>query len=280
MNKKPLVSIVIPTKNSGLFLENCLKSIKKQVYKNIEIIVVDDHSMDNTIEIAKKYRAQVFQFDPKLPKSKFDAPHRRNYGVKKSKGEYVYYADADYELDPNVVKESVSKCLQGSDAVVIPLDTFGTGIWTQAKTLERRCYLEDDTVEAPRFIKKSVWEKVGGLDENIAGGGDDWDLYRKLVDQNYKVGRIKTIVKHNEGNLTLMKLFKKAFMYGQDVMKYFQKRPKNALISYFPIRKGYIKNWRLLFKNPKVTLTLIIVRFVEYFGGLLGILYSLLNHNG
>lgn len=280
MNKKPLVSIVIPTKNSGLFLENCLKSIKKQVYKNIEIIVVDGHSMDNTIEIAKKYRAQVFQFDPKLPKSKFDAPHRRNYGVKKSKGEYVYYADADYELDPNVVKESVSKCLQGFDAVVIPLDTFGTGIWTQAKTLERRCYFEDDTVEAPRFMKKNVWEKVGGLDENIAGGGDDWDLYRKLVDQNYKVGRIKTIVKHNEGNLTLMKLFKKAFMYGQDVTKYFQKRPKNALISYFPIRKGYIKNWRLLFRNPKVTLTLIIIRFVEYFGGLLGILYSLLNHNG
>lgn len=275
MNKKPLVSIVIPTKNSDLFLDICLKSLNQQTYKNIEVIIIDGQSIDDTLSIAQKYKSKIFQFDPKLPKGKFDAPHRRNYGVKKSKGEYIYCVDADYELSPTVIKECIDTSLRGFDAVITPLDTFGTGILTQAKQLERRCYFGDDTVEAPRFIKKSIWKKVGGLDENIAGGGDDWDLYRKLVDQNYKVGRIKTMVKHNEGNLTLMRLFKKAFMYGQDVLKYFQKRPKNAFISYFPIRKGHIKNWRLLFKNPKITLTLIIVRFVEYFGGLLGIIYSL-----
>lgn len=277
MNKNPLVSIVIPTKNSGLFLENCLMSIKEQSYKNIEVIIVDGHSTDNTIATAKKYKAKVLQFDPKLPQGKFDAPHRRNFGVKIAKGEYVYYIDADYELKPNVVKECVIICLRGADAAIVPLNTIGVGLWAQAKSLERRCYFGDETVEAPRFFKKSVWKKVGGLDESLGGGGDDWDLYQKLLDNHFKIGRTKTVVNHNEGKLKLSRQFKKAFMYGKDVIRYFRKRPKKAFRSYFPIRPGYIKNWKLLFKNPGISLALIIIRIVEYSGGLSGIIYSFIS---
>ena len=87
------------------------------------------------------------------------------------------------------------------DAVIIPEDSFGEGIWARAKNLERRCYWGDDTVEAPRFVKKKVWSDLGGLDEILGGGGDDWDLYQKLLDQGYKVGRIESITFHNEGKL-------------------------------------------------------------------------------
>lgn len=280
MNKHPLVSIVIPTKNSGLFLENCLKSINNQTYKHIEVIIVDGNSIDNTLSVAKKYKAKVLQFDPKLPKGKFDAPHRRNYGVKRSLGEYVYYADADYELSTNMIEECVAKCLDGFDSVINPLDTYGIGVWAQAKNLERRCYFGDDTVEAPRFFKKFVWNKVGGLDENLGGGGDDWDLYLKLLEQGYKVGRIDAIVKHNEGELKLGKLFKKGIMYGKDVMKYIKKRPGSATRSYFPIRPGYIKHWRLFLGRPKDTIAFIIMRFVEYIGGVIGVIYALIQRHG
>lgn len=51
----PLISIIIPTKNSALTLEDCLVSLKHQSYENIEIIVIDNHSIDATPEIAKKY---------------------------------------------------------------------------------------------------------------------------------------------------------------------------------------------------------------------------------
>ena len=75
---------------------------------------------------------------------------------------------------------------------------------------------------------------------------DDWDIYLKLLEKGYTIGRIRAVVRNNEGDLKLAKLYKKAFMYGKDVMRYYKKRPSSAMKSYFPIRSGYIKHWKLL----------------------------------
>ena len=80
--KKPLLSVIVPTKNSERFLERCLKSIKSQTYKNLEIIVVDNNSNDKTKEIAEKYTKLVFNKGP-------ERSAQRNFGVLKSKGEFV-----------------------------------------------------------------------------------------------------------------------------------------------------------------------------------------------
>jgi len=274
--KYPLVSIIIPTKNSGLFLEQTLKSIKKQSYNDIETIIVDGKSTDNTLSLAKKYHVNVYSYIPQVPKGTFDAPHKRNYGVKKAKGKYVYYVDADMELTKDVVQEAVAKGEAGYDAITVSEDSFGEGIWAQAKNLERRCYWGDATIEAPRFFRKSVWEKVGGLDESLGGGGDDWDLFQKVVKAGYKAGRIKALVLHNEGKLNLYKLARKRFMYGRDTARYLLKRPLEGSKSYFPIRKGFIKNWKMFVKRPKDTIAFITMRTIEYCAGFSGIIYSLI----
>lgn len=276
MDKKPLVSIIIPTKNSGEFLENCLKSIKNQSYKRLETIVVDGKSTDKTIKIAKKYGVKLFIFVPKVRQGTFDAPHKRNFGAEKAKGDFVYYLDADMELTSGVIKEAVNLCELGNDAVIIKEDSFGIGIWARAKQLERRCYWGDDTVEAPRFFKKKVWIELGGLDEELGGGGDDWDLYQKLLEKGYKVGRTKNLVRHNEGKLRLNKLIKKRFMYGRDSFRYIVKRPSAGTKSYFPIRKSYLKNYKLFLKSPIEAIAFVIMRISEYVAGFSGIVYSLI----
>lgn len=275
MIKNNTVSIIVPTRNSERFLENCLRSIKRQSYKNIELLIVDGKSTDRTLEIAERYMAKVLIYIPKVPKGTFDAPHKRNYGVKKAKGTYVYYVDADMELKPTVVKEAVELAEKGADAIVIPEDSFGKGLWAQAKNLERRCYWGDDTIEAPRFFKKTVWLDVGGLDETLGGGGDDWDLYQKVKDNEYTIARTKSLVMHNEGNLSLQALCKKRFMYGRDTFKYIQKRPKAGSASYFPIRKAFLKNWKLFVRRPKDTGAFVVMRSAEYVSGFSGIIYSL-----
>ena len=277
MANKPLVSIVIPTKNSARFLDACLASIAKQSYAPVETIVVDGQSTDGTIELADKWGVKVVQYDPKVKAGFFDAPFRRNYGVEKAKGKFVYYVDADMELSESVVQEAVERCMsENYDAVIIPEDSFGDGVWAQAKNLERRCYWGDDTVEAPRFVRRDVWLKLGGLDSSLGGGGDDWDFYEKLRENGYRVARVKSLVMHNEGNLSLKRLMRKRFMYGRDSIRYISKRPTTGVKSYFPIRMAYIRNWRLFVDRPGDSCAFVVMRVAEYGAGASGIIYSFL----
>ncbi len=277
MRKIPLVSIIIPTKNSDIFLEDTLKSIKYQSYEHIETIVVDGKSKDRTIELAKKYNCKIYFLVPNVPSGTFDAPYKRNYGVKKSLGKYVYYVDADMKLPKGLIWEAVREGERGIDALIIPEDSFGEGIWSNAKNLERRCYWGDDFIESPRFFKKSVWEAVGGLDEKLAGGRDDGDLYEKLKENKYKVGRTKNIVLHNEGKLTVARLFRKKYMYGKDILKYVSKRPVVGVVSYSPLRLSYLKNWKLFLSRPKDFFYFILMKIIEVSGGIMGMLDYLIN---
>lgn len=276
---KGLVSIIIPTKNSSIYLNKCLKHIENQNYRDFEVIIVDGKSndMDKIIQIAKKYNCKLYIFDPKVKKGLFDATKKRNYAATKARGEFIYHMDADMELTKNVIEEAVGLCRKGFDAVIIPEDSFGEGPWAKAKNLERRFFWGDDSVESPRFFKKTVWDTLKGYDENIAGGGDDRDLYQKALEKGYKVGRINALVMANEGKLTLTHLLKKQFMYRRELLKYICKRPK-SIRGYFPIRRSHIKNWRVFVSRPKDTFLFILMKSAESVAGVLGILYSILKH--
>jgi len=83
------VSFIIPTLNAGSVLENCLKSIKKQNFKNYEIIIADGDSTDKTLQIAKKYHAKIFKNPLKT------AEAGKAVGVKKSTSKYIALIDSD-----------------------------------------------------------------------------------------------------------------------------------------------------------------------------------------
>lgn len=276
--KKGLVSIIIPTKNSSGLLTTCLAKIREQKYKKIEIIIVDGKSDDFKIleQLAKKYKCNLHTFVPKVKKGLFDATMKRNFAVKKlAEGEFVYHYDADMEISRNVISEAVDLCDRGFDAVIVTEDSFGKGPWAQAKNLERRFFWGDDSIESPRFFKKRVWNALGGYDENIAGGGDDRDIYQKMLKMGYKVGRTKSLVMHNEGKLTLSYLFKKQFMYKREVIKYIRKRPEMTIKSFSPIRASHFKKWRMFVERPKDSFFLVIMKSVEIAAGIYGITYSL-----
>ena len=76
------VSVIIPTMNSGRTLYKCLESIRSQSYEDIEIIVIDGHSSDNTTEIASKFNARVHLATGERTRAK-------NLGISKSTGEFL-----------------------------------------------------------------------------------------------------------------------------------------------------------------------------------------------
>ena len=276
--KQPLVSIVIPGRNSGRFLESCFRSISNQTYQNIEVIVVDSFSKDNTVDICKKYKINLLNFDNSNLQGRFDATYKRNMGARFAKGKYIYYIDADFELSKKLITEAVNSCEnEGYDAVIVRELPFGKGYWTACKALEQDFYAGDDNVEAPRFYKKTIWESLNGLDSSLGAGCDDWDMYLRFREHGFKVKRIKSTLDHNEGEITIRDLFRKGMLYGRDVNKFIKKRPTKSVIYFFPLRYSYIKNWKLAVSKPHLVPGIILSRLIEYAGGMFGIFSTLVN---
>lgn len=102
--KKIKISIIITVKNAEQYLEVCLDSIKKQTLKEIEIVCIDGESKDNTLDILKKYQKK----DSRLVIYTQERPGigvAKNYGIEKSKGEFITFLDADdYYIDSNALK--------------------------------------------------------------------------------------------------------------------------------------------------------------------------------
>ena len=146
-----LVSVIIPTKNSANTLRDCLQSIKKQTYQNIEIIVVDNFSSDVTQSIAREYTSKVFEIGP-------ERSAQVNYGVNKANGTYVYKVDSDFVLEPTVIEECIAKANEGYDAVVVHNSPDIRVSWiARIRKFEVDMYKYDITHSSARFVtKKSI----------------------------------------------------------------------------------------------------------------------------
>lgn len=272
MTKNPLVSVLVHTKNSDRTILEHLESIENQSYKNVEIIVVDNNSEDDTIKIAKNFTKNIFNFGP-------ERSAQRNLAAKKSNGDYYLVPDSDMILEKDVVKECVEKVEDNSEikAVIICEKTQGVGFWAKCKALERECYVGDNVIEAARFFEKSVFWEMGGYDENITGP-EDWDLPQKIK-RKYKIGRIRSQIIHDEGKVTLLGLMKKKYYYAKKVSVYLKKHPLETTGSQiiYLLRPAFYRNWKKLLKNPIITCGMIFMLFLEQLAGLFGFLQSSLS---
>lgn len=262
MKDEPSVSVVVPTFDSERFLERCLGSVRGQSYPNIEVIVVDNYSMDRTREIAESCGARVVL-------CRAGRSRARNVGAGLAEGEFVLFVDSDMELTPNVIGECVSKVESGFDAVIIPEFSVGDGFWAKCKALEKLCYIGDDLIEAARFFKTEVFEAVGGYDPQLEFG-EDWDLNQRISKARYRVGRIDVPIRHHDEGLSLRETMLTKRYYGKTLKRYRLKHPREAKQQLKPIRLAFIRNWRKLTKDPLYALGMLFMKTCEFMSGLLG----------
>lgn len=272
MDKKPLVSVVIPTLNSARYLNEALRSIKGQTYSNIEIIVVDNYSTDNTRDIAVSFGATVYLIGP-------ERASQDNYGIHKAQGEFVYLTGSDMIIDPDYIEQAVDKCLEeGYDAIYASvLSKEGGGFWERVKALERLSFIGSNLIEASRFFKKSLFMQLGGFDENLVGVEEDFQ--HRLDTSDYKTGRINAREVHLHEATTLNEVFKKSYYYGKFMPSYLKKHPVRGSRQLFPVRPSYICNIKIFAREPVYLLGFVIYKLVQYSGGSLGLITSLIKGN-
>lgn len=99
MNKK--ISIIVPVYNGEKYIERCVDSLIRQTYKNIEIIIVNDGSTDDTLKILNKYAKEDNRIVV-ITKENSGVTETRNIGIQKSSGDYLCFCDADDWYEPDM----------------------------------------------------------------------------------------------------------------------------------------------------------------------------------
>lgn len=268
---KPLISIIIPTKNEANNIDRCLKSIMIQNYKKYEVIVVDNNSIDGTNMLARNYTKNVFNYGP-------ERSAQRNYGARKAKGKVIVFLDADMEIaSKHFLSEiSTSKFLNSikDNSYIIPEISKYKTLWERFRAYYRNFVDDDLNVIAPRIFLKKNFIEIGGYDEDL-NACEDWDL-RDRIAMVTRINSIRSKLYHYENITNIFIHLKKKFNYATYLNHYLKKRksvPLNPETVFF-LRPSYWNMVKTFFKNPKDVIGSTLLLFFELLAGVLGYYYG------
>ena len=106
-----LISVVVPAYNIENYIERCIKSILNQTYSNIEVIIVDDGSTDNTGSIIDKYALKDHRVIP-LHKENGGVSSARMEGIDRAKGEWIGFVDGDDVIEENMYEVLLNNAIE------------------------------------------------------------------------------------------------------------------------------------------------------------------------
>lgn len=196
MNLQPIVSVIVPCYNQGIFLEETLLSVLAQNFKNWECILVNDGSTDNTEEICQQYCLQDNRFKY-FYKENGGLSSSRNFGILKSFGKFILPLDSDDKIASNYFSLAVA-ILENEPNVKI--------VYGRAKYFGKRkgeWLLEDFSFEkllatnliyCSGFYRRRDYNQTNGYNENMKFGFEDWDFWISILENGGDVYKIDEIM--------------------------------------------------------------------------------------
>jgi len=176
MIKFPKLSVIVPVYNTSKYLEKCLDSLIIQDYPNLEIIVVEDCSTDNSREILEKYKSQE-NIKIVYNKKNSGLSYSRNNGLKHATGKYIGYIDSDDYVDSNYYSTMMNKAIdEQADLVICDIKTIYEK--ENNKEIINRCY----------NLKK---DKLGFINTGLAASACNKVFKRELIEKyEFSVGKV------------------------------------------------------------------------------------------
>lgn len=185
----PLVSVVIPTYNRASVLPRAVDSALDQTYDNVEIIIVDDGSTDNTSDVIAAYDQE--RLTAISLESNRGAPHARNVGIERADGEYISFLDSDDEYEPTRIATLVSVLRSAPDNCAGVFHSYvvrtENGVRRTSRAPNHLIGAEEIRDEniigglSCTMFKRDVLVDVGLFDESLPSA-QDYDLYLRVLD--------------------------------------------------------------------------------------------------
>ncbi|MDY3350459.1 glycosyltransferase [Riemerella anatipestifer] len=174
------VSIIVSCYNQAQYLDECLQSVWDQTYTDWECIIVDDGSPDHTEEVTRRWieKDQRFVY---LKKENGGLSSARNFGIKHAQGFWILPLDADDKIG-NRYLELASEKFEQYDLIYCFIELFGA----EQKKMEvpffdKQRLLYSNPFSCSCLFPKEKWEKIGGYDETLVYGMEDWEFWINMI---------------------------------------------------------------------------------------------------
>lgn len=189
----PEISIIIPCYNQSSFLDECLQSVLDQTYQDWECIIVDDGSPDNTGNIAKNWieKDSRFKYYKKINGGVSSA---RNYGIKYAQGNWILALDGDDKIANRYLELASKEFYNDPDIIYCIGNYFGTKqgeIILDDFNIQK--ILLENQIFCTAFFKKKDWQDIGGFDESMNKGYEDWEFWISLIALKKKPLKVKKL---------------------------------------------------------------------------------------
>jgi glycosyltransferase involved in cell wall biosynthesis len=185
INSKPLITVVVPCYNSGKYLPISLQSVLKQSYRNFEIILVN---VGTTCKITKKilkfYRKN--KFIKIVNQENKGLPSARNRGIQESLGEYIFFLDSDDSISKDCLEKLFNLIKNKKNIYSYPsLTLTGLNIGFLNKNYNFFEQLFSNQIPYSCLYPKNLLVKLGGYDEKMKDGFEDWELNIRMGINNF-----------------------------------------------------------------------------------------------
>lgn len=256
--KKPLVSVVVITYNSAPYIIETLESIKQQTYNNIELVISDDCSADDTVKLCKEWllgNSNRFINNRIVVANKNQGVSGNcNQGVKNSHGEWIKVIAGDDQILPNGIQNYVDFANDNACVNIIygDLELFGANQeildklsnsyqalsekYALSQKKQLLSYLIFPFIAGPGiFYKRELGEKVGWYDEKYPMCEED-PFYTRVLLSGERFYRVpKLCVRYRISNTSLSRSSKGYYMHSLDKLKFFEDVSRWELIRRFRI---------------------------------------------
>ncbi|SDW72152.1 glycosyltransferase [Flavobacterium degerlachei] len=213
----PLISIVIPCFNDAEYIEQSINSALNQSHTNLEVIVVDDGSNAETKVVLKKLEPKITKLITQENQGQSTA---RNVGITQAKGDYILVLDSDDFFEPSFCEKAIIHFEKDNTIKIITshvrrllLNKQNDVFIPNGGTIIK--FLKYNGATGSAMFRKSDWQKVGGYDEAMRQGFEDWEFYIRLLKEggysyvipetlfNYRIkeNSTTTIANKNRSNL-------------------------------------------------------------------------------
>ena len=287
----PTVTVVMPAYNSSEYLRESIESVLAQTFKNFELLVINDGSIDNTSQIVRSYIKRDSRVKL-ISQTNQGVSAARNRGISLSKSEYIAFIDADDTWFPEKLNSHIEsfkrdKNLGVSFARVTFLNTKGklAGIATARLTkLKPQHFLyENPTITVSNLVvKREVFESIGNFDTSMNYAEDLDFLLRVITSNKWKIegfnkilmayrtttsGLSSNLYHMEEGweilaakaNSYAPDLINKHYWYARSIhLRYLARRalrlrlPSKVSVDF--MTRGLMSNWQIIFREPRRTI--------------------------